>query len=453
MKTVTSYDRLSDWVDNHLDESIAFLREMVRVPTDTPPGDNARHAAHAAQLLGHMGFAVEKHPVPDADVKAQGLTSLTNLIVRKRFGDGPVIALNVHGDVVPPGAGWTKPPYAGVIEDGRMYGRGVAVSKSDFATYAYALRAVASLGEQLHGTVELHITYDEEFGGLLGPAWILARGLSKPDLALGAGFSYAVTTAHDGCLQLQVSVRGRSAHAAMPETGVDALRAAVRILEAIYAQNAVYAQRRSARARHRLAHGHRRADRRRDQHQRRARRGRAETRPADDPRGGPGGRRVRAARRDRAAAWDSPGVVVEIRRLLLARALTPLPGHEQLVELLQKHAADVRRRGHSARPARRSTPTRGCTAKRACRPCSTAPGRARSSKPTPSAPTRTWSSRTCAARPRWSRARSTTCLNARPARLRRTRAGAKLHATVGAPAPARAAVPPASGATRSPRSA
>ena len=66
----------------------------------------------------------------------------TNLVVRHRFGDGPVVALNAHGDVVPPGEGWTRDPYGAEIVDGWMYGRGVAVSKSDFATYAFALLAL-----------------------------------------------------------------------------------------------------------------------------------------------------------------------------------------------------------------------------------------------------------------------------------------------------------------------
>src|SRR3546814_9827537 len=69
------------------------------------------------------------------------MIAATNRVVRKKFGDGPVIALNAHGDVVSPGAGWTKDPYGAEIVDGWMYGRGVAVSKSDFATYAYALLA------------------------------------------------------------------------------------------------------------------------------------------------------------------------------------------------------------------------------------------------------------------------------------------------------------------------
>ena len=213
-RPLTPYERIGDWVDNHLDESIAFLRELVRVPSDTPPGDNARHAHRTAELLAQMGLAVERHPVAAADVRACGLASIVNLVVRRRFGDGPVIALNVHGDVVPPGAGWTHPPYAGDIVDGRMYGRGVAVSKSDIATYAYALRALAALGTVRRGSVELHITYDEEFGGACGPQWLLARGLSDPDYALCPGFSYEIGIAHNGAVQLEVIVHGRASHAA-----------------------------------------------------------------------------------------------------------------------------------------------------------------------------------------------------------------------------------------------
>src|SRR5207344_2193970 len=114
---------------------------------------------------------------------------------------------------VPPGEGWTKPAYDGVIENGRMYGRGVAVSKSDIATYTYALAALhaqAKAGARLNGAVELHFTYDEELGGLAGPGFLLDRGLTKPDYAIAASFSYAVVTAHNGCLQLEVSVHGKS---------------------------------------------------------------------------------------------------------------------------------------------------------------------------------------------------------------------------------------------------
>jgi acetylornithine deacetylase/succinyl-diaminopimelate desuccinylase-like protein len=130
-----------------------------------------------------------------------------------------------------------------------MYGRGVAVSKSDFATYTYALKALqelAAAGHPLNGAVELHFTYDEEVGGEIGPRWILARGSSKPDYVICAGFSYAVTTAHNGCLHLKVTVRGRQGHAAMPESGIDALAATTAILSSLYESREVLKIRQSS---------------------------------------------------------------------------------------------------------------------------------------------------------------------------------------------------------------
>ena len=244
---------VGEFVDREFARETAFLAELVKVPSDNPPGDCAAHARRARELLEQLGLAVEAHDVPRSVVEAAGMKSVTNLIVRHRFGDGPVIALNAHGDVVPPGLGWRLDPYGAVIEDGPhgpvMYGRGVAVSKSDFATYTWtllALRAAAAHGDKLRGTLELHFTYDEEVGGIVGPKWLLDEKLTKPDAAIAAGFSYAIVTAHDGCLHLEVTVTGKQAHAAMPETGVDALEAANGILAALYAHRAALTRIRSA---------------------------------------------------------------------------------------------------------------------------------------------------------------------------------------------------------------
>lgn len=228
------------------DAQVSLLAELVRVPSDNPPGDCAPHAECAAALLERLGLAVERHPVPDELARANGMVSATNLVVRERFGDGPVIALNAHGDVVPPGEGWTTDPYGAEIRDGWMHGRGVAVSKSDFSTYAYALLALKSLAAPLAGTVELHLTYDEEAGGAIGPKRLLDQGISTPDLAISAGFAYGIVSAHNGCLHLEVSLAGKSAHAARPETGHDALEAATALLAALYAHRTGLAAIRSA---------------------------------------------------------------------------------------------------------------------------------------------------------------------------------------------------------------
>ena len=334
-------DGLNSWIDAHHAEQIEFLRAIVRVPSDTPPGDNAPAAEKAAELLSAMGFAVERHPVPPEFLRTYGMQSVTNLIVRQSFGNGgPTIALNAHGDVVPPGEGWSKPPYEGVVEDGRMYGRGVAVSKSDIATFTYALaalRAQAAELARLNGTVELHFTYDEEFGGLAGPGFLLDNRLTKPDYAIAASFSYAVVTAHNGCLQLEVTVHGKSGHGAMPETGRDAFRAGVAVLNAIYAEADALKARKSRvpGIDHPtmivgLIHGGINTNVVPDRLTfRMDRRMTPEENPDDVE------TRVRALIETAAAAHD--GIRVDIRRLLRANALTPRPGHEKLVAAIQQH--------------------------------------------------------------------------------------------------------------------
>jgi succinyl-diaminopimelate desuccinylase len=229
--------QLVDWIDAHFDEEVAFLQGVVQIPTDTPPGNNAPHADAVADMVTAFGWTAEKHTVPQQQVVDYGMQSITNLIIRRPYGDGgPTVALNAHGDVVPPGEGWTRPPYGAVVEDGYMYGRATAVSKGDFATYIFAVRALEALKVPLQGGVELHFTYDEEFGGLLGPGWLLEQGLTRPDFVIAAGFSYNIITAHNACLQFEITVHGKSGHGAMPETGHDALQAATRILNAIYGQ-------------------------------------------------------------------------------------------------------------------------------------------------------------------------------------------------------------------------
>ena len=240
MTTASQNNALDAWIDSHFDEEVKFLQALVRVPTDTPPGNNAPHAERTAELLQGFGFEVEKHAVPTQEVKDYGLESITNLVVRRKYGEGITIALNAHGDVVPPGEGWTHDPYGAEIIDGKLYGRASAVSKCDFATYTFAVRALEALGVPLKGGIELLFTYDEEFGGELGPGWLLKNKLSQADFLIAAGFSYQVITAHNGCLQMEVTVHGKMAHAAIPDTGVDALQGATAILGALYRQNQLY---------------------------------------------------------------------------------------------------------------------------------------------------------------------------------------------------------------------
>lgn len=221
-----------------------------------------------------------------------------------------------------------------------MYGRGAATSKSDFVTYAYALLALKAAGIPLKGAIELHLTYDEEAGGEIGPGRLLAEGISRPDYALSAGFTYGIVTAHNGCLHLEVEVRGKSAHAARPDTGHDALEAATAILGDLYASRAALASTRSKvqgiesptlvvglisggintnvvpdRVAFRL-------DRRMI--------------PEENPEA------VETALRERIlAAGKRPGIAVNIHRIMLAHPFVPVPGQEKLVEAIARNAREV----------------------------------------------------------------------------------------------------------------
>ena len=345
---MSTHATLDHWIAEHFTEEVHFLQQLVRVPTDTPPGNNAPHAERTAELLRAWGWEVEAHPVPAEQVRAAGLQSITNLIVRRRYGaGGPTIALNAHGDVVPPGEGWSHDPYGGEVVDGRMYGRATAVSKSDFASFAYAVRALETVARPTRGCIELHFTYDEEFGGELGPGWLLEHGLTKPDLMIAAGFSYQVVTAHNGCLQLEVTVQGEMAHAAIPDSGTDALQGAVHILGALYRLNAQYLQVRSDVEG--ITHPYLNVGQIQGGTNTNVVPGKVTFKldrrmiPEEDP------AEVEAALRqtiaDAAASFQPPRggrqLQVDVRRLLLARAMRPLPGNRPLVEALQKHGAEV----------------------------------------------------------------------------------------------------------------
>ncbi len=345
---MTDYNALDTWIDAHFDEQVKFLQELIRVPTDTPPGNNAPHAERTADLLKTMGLDAEKHVVPAEEVNAAGLETITNLIVRRKYGDaGKTIALNAHGDVVPPGDGWTHAPYGGEVEGGRIYGRAAAVSKCDFSTFTFALRALEAVARPAQGSVELHFTYDEEFGGEVGPGWLLKKGLTKPDLMIAAGFSYQVVVAHNGCLQMEVTVHGEMSHAAIPDSGVDALQGATHILNALYALNADYKKITSQVTG--ITHPYLnvglisggtntnvipgkvvlKLDRRMI--------------PEEDPAQVEAS--IRAVIEAAARSFNPPrggnGIRVDIKRLLLARAMVPLAGNQPLVAAIQQHGQQV----------------------------------------------------------------------------------------------------------------
>jgi acetylornithine deacetylase/succinyl-diaminopimelate desuccinylase-like protein len=204
-----------------------------------------------------------------------------------------------------------------------------------------ALQDAAAQGLRLNGTVELHFTYDEEVGGAIGPEWLLARKISTPDLAFSAGFSYGITTAHNGCLHLEVEVIGKSGHAAEPEKGVDALEAANGLLTDLYALRRTYGALRSAITgigSPTLVVG--------------LIKGGINTNVVPDnvvfridrriiPEENPAEVEATLTQHIHDFARKWPAVKVTVRKILLAVPFVPIPGQEKLVAALQRHGEAV----------------------------------------------------------------------------------------------------------------
>jgi acetylornithine deacetylase/succinyl-diaminopimelate desuccinylase-like protein len=158
---------------------------------------------------------------------------------------------------------------------------------------------------------------------------------------IAAGFSYQVVTAHNGCLQMEVTVNGKMAHAAVPDTGVDALQAAVHILSALYAQNTLYKQVTSQVEG--IQHPYLNVGRIDGGTNTNVVPGKVSFKldrrmiPEEDP------TQVEATVRKviADAAAECAGITVDVKRLLLARSMRPLPGNKPLVDAIQKHGEVV----------------------------------------------------------------------------------------------------------------
>ena len=141
------------------DETAALLRELLRLDTSNPPGNETPAALLLNEYLQASG--VECELVARDPARA-------NLIARIRgTGDGPSLALVGHTDVVPAGdpAAWTHPPFSGTVDgDGYVWGRGAADMKNEVATRAVALASLARAGHRPAGDLLLIAEADEEDG-------------------------------------------------------------------------------------------------------------------------------------------------------------------------------------------------------------------------------------------------------------------------------------------------
>ena len=221
------------------EEAVGLAQELIRVDTSNPPGNETVAAELLARYLAEAGVAAELVGPDPARL---------NLVARiEGRGEGPSLALCAHTDVVPaPPEGWSVPPFAGRIEDGRLIGRGATDMKDELAARAAAFAAFARSGERPAGDVLLIAQADEENNTAdVGMSWLIRE---RPDVAfdysLDEGGGIVLDLA-DGRRLVTISVgeklvsalrlrfHGRAGHASVPRRAVNPLGLAARATEAL----------------------------------------------------------------------------------------------------------------------------------------------------------------------------------------------------------------------------
>lgn len=231
---------IGQYLDLHEPQMTAFLQKLVQIPTVNPPGDGFLDCADfLATKLQSIGCEVDIHRVPDSRTREVFPDYVNcpraNVLARLDVGAPRTLHFNAHFDVVPAGSGWSLPPFAGTIREGRIYGRGTADMKGSIAAFSYALEAFSMLGQEPAMNVEVSFVCDEEMGGELGAEEVVENHMahSRADVCLvGEGASgNAVGIGHNGVIWQKVHLHGRAAHASRPEAGVNVVEHFARLVD------------------------------------------------------------------------------------------------------------------------------------------------------------------------------------------------------------------------------
>ncbi len=229
LSTSPAIDRVLRAVEAAADELVAFTRELIRVPTVNPPGEEYDACARLiGSTLDRCGFAVEYLEAEGRPEHTRQHPRVNVIGTRRGRLARPLVHLNGHFDVVPAGNGWTVDPFGGTVKDGRIYGRGACDMKAGIAAAVFAAEAIRRAGVDLKGSVEISGTVDEESGGFAGVAWlaehkrfsaadtdsvIIPEPLNVDRICLG----------HRGVYWFELTTSGRIGHGSMPFLGVNAI--------------------------------------------------------------------------------------------------------------------------------------------------------------------------------------------------------------------------------------
>lgn len=212
----------ADAVD--VDELLTIARALIAAPSENPGGTEDEAAAVAADVLAGL----------DADPEiVRGDAERPSVVARIGGEARPALAWNGHLDTVPAGDpdAWSHPPFAGVVDAGRLIGRGAVDMKGAVASALAAASAIRRAKVALGGSLVFHLAADEELAGIHGTKVLWDTGRLDQDAAIvGEPSELQVGLAERGGCWITLTAHGRAAHGSTPHLGVNAITAMAKLL-------------------------------------------------------------------------------------------------------------------------------------------------------------------------------------------------------------------------------
>ncbi|MFD1708321.1 M20 family metallopeptidase [Siminovitchia sediminis] len=206
------------------EEIVTFIQSLIQTPSENPTGDTREIAEVVQRKCLEIGL--ETRIVSKDGIRANVVATLEG------NKPGPTLLFNGHIDTVPAGdlSDWDYDPFGGVIEEGRLYGRGAADMLGGTGTMIMAAQLIKKAGIDIAGKVIFTAVADEETGGALGTGYLLEQGLTADAAICTEPSELDIHLAHKGAYWFRITTKGVTSHGSVPEQGVNAVEKMAKII-------------------------------------------------------------------------------------------------------------------------------------------------------------------------------------------------------------------------------
>lgn len=238
--------KVLEYIETHRDDALKFLKKLIRIDTQVPPGHNYSDICEIiSDKLHNVGFETSLHEASEKYMKLSGAEYMglegprSNLVAhRKGVESQTSLHISAHTDCAAiQEEGWTYGPLSGIVTDstpylksihdrggGYIWGRGVADDKGEIASMSLAVEALHELGVRLDGDLILTANCDEEIGGVAGLGYLIKEGIVKAEMGIQFdGGLQGIGLAAQGRTRFMLKTQGVSYHGQVPILGINAI--------------------------------------------------------------------------------------------------------------------------------------------------------------------------------------------------------------------------------------